>query len=64
MAFLRGQGALLWDSDGNEYLDFLSGISVNNVGHCHPLVVAAVREQIDGLTRTLRMFKGVVAKTQ
>jgi acetylornithine/succinyldiaminopimelate/putrescine aminotransferase len=36
----------LWDSDGNEYLDFLAGISVLNVGHCHPHVVDAVREQV------------------
>jgi predicted acetylornithine/succinylornithine family transaminase len=43
--FARGEGARLWDSDGNEYLDFLAGISVANVGHCHPAVVAAIREQ-------------------
>jgi acetylornithine/N-succinyldiaminopimelate aminotransferase len=43
--FVRGQGARLWDSDANEYLDFLSGISVSSVGHCHPAVVAAIREQ-------------------
>ncbi|HEY5031138.1 MAG TPA: aminotransferase class III-fold pyridoxal phosphate-dependent enzyme, partial [Actinomycetes bacterium] len=42
--FVRGQGVKLWDSDGHEYLDFLAGISVLNVGHCHPGVVAAVRE--------------------
>jgi acetylornithine/N-succinyldiaminopimelate aminotransferase len=43
--FVRGSGASLWDADGNEYLDFLAGISVVNVGHCHPRVVEAVREQ-------------------
>jgi predicted acetylornithine/succinylornithine family transaminase len=43
--FARGQGARLWDSDDIEYLDFLSGISVSSVGHCHPAVVAAIREQ-------------------
>ncbi len=43
--FVRGEGARLWDADGNEYLDFLAGISVTNVGHCHPAVVAAVQEQ-------------------
>jgi acetylornithine/N-succinyldiaminopimelate aminotransferase len=36
--FVRGSGVRLWDSDGNEYLDFLAGISVLNVGHCHPRV--------------------------
>ncbi len=56
VAFVRGAGALLWDSDGNEYLDFLSGISVNNVGHCHPRVVAAVREQAERLMHTSNLF--------
>ncbi|MGI8572357.1 MAG: aminotransferase class III-fold pyridoxal phosphate-dependent enzyme, partial [Solirubrobacteraceae bacterium] len=40
--FVRGSGCRLWDADGNEYLDFLAGISVLNVGHCHPHVVHAV----------------------
>jgi acetylornithine/N-succinyldiaminopimelate aminotransferase len=39
--FVRGAGVRLWDEDGREYLDFLAGISVLNVGHCHPRVVAA-----------------------
>ncbi len=43
--FVRGQGVSLWDDAGNEYLDFLAGISVLNVGHCHPRVVAAIQEQ-------------------
>ena len=43
--FVRGEGARLWDSEGKEYLDFLTGISVCSVGHCHPAVVEAVREQ-------------------
>ena len=43
--FVRGEGVRLWDADGNEYLDFLAGISVSSVGHCHPAVVEAIREQ-------------------
>ena len=43
--FVRGEGARLWDVDGAEYLDFLCGISVSSVGHCHPAVVGAIREQ-------------------
>ena len=43
--FVRGEGVCLWDEPGQEYLDFLAGISVLNVGHCHPRV-AAVREQV------------------
>lgn len=41
----QGAGCRLWDVDGNSYLDFLAGIAVNNLGHCHPKVVAALREQ-------------------
>ncbi len=41
----RGEGSWLWDVDGKRYLDFLAGVAVNNLGHCHPKVVAALREQ-------------------
>jgi acetylornithine/N-succinyldiaminopimelate aminotransferase len=54
--FVRGEGARLWDDEGNEYLDFLCGISVTNVGHCHPRVVAAVREQAGRLMHTSNLF--------
>ena len=54
--FVRGAGTRLWDSDGHEYLDFLAGISVLNVGHCHPRVVAAVREQVGLLTHVTNLF--------
>ncbi len=53
---VRGEGTRLWDADGNEYLDFLSGISVLNVGHCHPAVVATVREQVGTLTHVTNLF--------
>jgi acetylornithine/N-succinyldiaminopimelate aminotransferase len=54
--FVRGEGCRLWDSDGHEYLDFLAGISVLNVGHCHPRVVAAVREQVGRLTHATNLY--------
>ncbi len=54
--FVRGEGARLWDAEGVEHLDFLSGISVLNVGHCHPAVVAAVREQVGRLTHTSNLY--------
>jgi acetylornithine/N-succinyldiaminopimelate aminotransferase len=54
--FVRGQGARLWDSEGNEYLDFLAGISVVQLGHCHPAVVAAVREQAGRLMHVSNLF--------
>ena len=54
--FVRGEGARLWDEHGNEYLDFLCGIGVTSVGHCHPRVVAAVREQVGRLMHTSNLF--------
>jgi len=54
--FVRGEGALLWDADGREYLDFLTGISVCSLGHCHPAVVEAVREQAGRLMHVSNLF--------
>ncbi|HEX6601874.1 MAG TPA: acetylornithine/succinylornithine family transaminase [Solirubrobacterales bacterium] len=54
--FVRGEGPLLWDADGKEYLDFLTGISVCSVGHCHPAVVAAVQEQSQRLIHVSNLF--------
>ena len=53
---VRGAGCRLWDDDGNEYLDFLAGISVCNTGHCHPEVVGAVQEQAAQLMHTTNLF--------
>jgi acetylornithine/N-succinyldiaminopimelate aminotransferase len=54
--FVRGAGCTLWDSDGNEYLDFLAGISVLNIGHCHPRLVETVREQVACLTHATNLY--------
>ena len=54
--FVRGEGCRLWDSEGEEYLDFLAGISVLNVGHCHPQVVEAVRDQARRLTHVTNLY--------
>jgi len=54
--FVRGAGCRLWDADDNEYLDFLAGISVLNVGHCHPRVVETVREQVGRLTHVSNLY--------
>jgi acetylornithine/N-succinyldiaminopimelate aminotransferase len=54
--FVRGEGAWLWDEQGREYLDFLCGISVTNLGHCHPRVVEAVREQVGSLMHVSNLF--------
>jgi acetylornithine/N-succinyldiaminopimelate aminotransferase len=56
VTFVRGEGAALWDDEGHEYLDFLCGISVTSVGHCHPTVVAAVREQAGRLMHTGNLY--------
>jgi acetylornithine/N-succinyldiaminopimelate aminotransferase len=42
---VKGEGCCLWDADGKKYLDFLAGVAVNNLGHCHPAVVAALTKQ-------------------
>ena len=54
--FVRGAGCRLWDCDGNEYLDFLAGISVLNVGHCHPKVVETVRAQAGRLLHVTNLY--------
>jgi acetylornithine/N-succinyldiaminopimelate aminotransferase len=54
--FVRGEGARLWGADGKEYLDFVTGISVCSIGHCHPAVVEAVREQAERLIHVSNLF--------
>ncbi|WP_354701973.1 Acetylornithine aminotransferase [Paraconexibacter sp. AEG42_29] len=54
--FVRGDGATLWDADGHEYLDLQTGLAVNSVGHCHPAVVAAIREQATQLIHVGNLF--------
>src|SRR5579875_1104603 len=54
--FVRGAGTRLWDEHGNEYLDFLAGISVLNVGHCHPRVLAAMSAQAAELGHVSNLF--------
>jgi acetylornithine/N-succinyldiaminopimelate aminotransferase len=54
--FVRGQGTRLWDDEGNEYLDFLTGISVSQLGHCHPAVVDAVCEQAGRLMHVGNLY--------
>lgn len=54
--FVRGEGSLLHDSEGKEYIDFLGGISVTSVGHCHPDVVRAIRVQAGELQHVSNLF--------
>ena len=52
----KGEGVFLWDVDGNQYFDFLSGYSAVNQGHCHPRIVKALVDQAQLLTLTSRAF--------
>jgi predicted acetylornithine/succinylornithine family transaminase len=54
--FVRGEGVYLYDAEGRQYLDFLTGISVCSLGHCHPAVVAAVTEQAERLMHVSNLF--------
>ena len=54
--FVRGEGAWLFDPEGRGYLDLMSGISMINAGHCHPDVVAAIREQAGTLINTSNLY--------
>lgn len=54
--FERGLGATLYDENGNDYIDFGSGIAVNCLGHCHPKMVAAIKEQSEKLWHTSNLY--------
>ncbi|MFF4212932.1 acetylornithine transaminase [Streptomyces sp. NPDC001796] len=56
LPLVRGEGAVLWDADGNRYLDFVGGIAVNALGHAHPAVVEAVSKQIASLGHVSNLF--------
>lgn len=54
----RAQGSRVWDTDGREYLDFIGGIGVLNIGHCHPRVIEATSRQISTLMHTCFQVAG------
>src|SRR5579883_2236343 len=56
VVFVRGEGARLWDIEGKEYLDFLAGIAVDSLGHCHPNVVRAIQNQAATLIHTSNLY--------
>ncbi len=49
LVLVKGRGTKVYDSDGREYLDFVAGVAVNNLGHCHPRVVVALQKQAQRL---------------
>lgn len=56
MVLSRGEGVYVWDVEGKKYYDFLSAYSAVNQGHCHPKIIAALKNQAENLTLTSRAF--------
>jgi acetylornithine/N-succinyldiaminopimelate aminotransferase len=56
LALVRGEGAVVWDADGNSYVDMLAGLAVNALGHAHPAVVAAVTRQVSTLGHVSNLY--------
>jgi len=56
LTLVRGKGSRVWDDNGNEYLDFISGIAVNTLGYAHPQLTAALSEQVDTMLHCSNLF--------
>jgi predicted acetylornithine/succinylornithine family transaminase len=56
IVLVKGSGVKVWDVNGKEYLDFVAGIAVCNLGHSHPQVIAAVKEQLENLTHVSNLY--------
>ncbi|WP_026485820.1 acetylornithine transaminase [Caldanaerobius polysaccharolyticus] len=56
VVLVKGKGAVVYDEQGNEYLDFVAGIAVNNLGHCHPSVVAAIKGQVENMIHCSNLY--------
>jgi len=56
LTLVRGEGSRVWDSDGKVYLDFVAGIAVNVLGHCHPAIVQAVQHQVTQLVHVSNLY--------
>src|SRR5664279_3023339 len=52
----KGRGVKVWDTGGKEYLDFVGGIAVNVLGHCHPKVVVAIQKQAQRLIHVSNLY--------
>ncbi len=57
LAFVKGKGSYLWDADGKQYLDFMCGLAVTNLGHAPETVTAKLKEQLDQLWHTSNLFQ-------
>ncbi len=56
VTLVRGEGSYVWDDQGNRYLDFVSGIAVVSLGHCHPVLVDAIKRQAEMLIHVSNLF--------
>jgi len=56
IVIVRGDGCIVWDSDNREYLDFVGGLAVCNLGHCHPNIVKAIKEQVERLIHVSNLY--------
>ncbi|MXV80908.1 MAG: aminotransferase class III-fold pyridoxal phosphate-dependent enzyme, partial [Chloroflexi bacterium] len=56
VTLVRGEGSRVWDDEGNEYLDFVAGIAADNLGHCHPRIVEAIKQQAETLLHVSNYF--------
>lgn len=56
MAIVKGKGSWVWDAEGKKYLDFLTGLAVNSLGHGHPAVVEAIQKQAEQILHTSNLY--------
>jgi acetylornithine/N-succinyldiaminopimelate aminotransferase len=56
LVLVKGEGCWVWDDQGKKYLDFISGLGVNSLGHCHPAVVKAIKEQAETLIHCSNLY--------
>src|SRR2546423_11873141 len=59
ITLVRGEGTRVWDSDGRVLLDFVAGIAVNVLGHCHPAIIKAVQEQVTQLVHVSNLYYNI-----
>jgi acetylornithine/N-succinyldiaminopimelate aminotransferase len=56
IALVKGKGCKVWDKSGKQYIDFVSGLAVDNLGHCHPAVVSAIKKQAEKLIHVSNLY--------
>ena len=56
IALVKGKGSKVWDKSGKQYIDFVSGLAVDNLGHCHPAVVSAIKKQAGKLIHVSNLY--------